>query len=124
MAKRANRVAWGLVVGLAGLVFWGVFDSCRATRHVAERRNSQAELRRAIAEEIPKGTDLAAVLKFLEARRISHTTYDADRRQVNAWISYAPRGWFQFGGGLYMVFWFTKEKKLASYKAKEEWRGL
>ena len=124
MAKRTNRVAGGLLVGLAGLVFWGVFDSFSATRRSAERRNGQTALRRAMAEEIPKGTDLAAVLKFLEERGISHTTYDVDRRQVNASISYAPCGWFQFGGGFYMVFWFTKDRKLANYKAKEEWRGL
>jgi hypothetical protein len=124
MAKRKNRVAWGLAVVLAVVVFWGVFDAFAAAREVTERRNSQAELRRAIVAEIPKGADLAAVLTFLEKEKISHTPYDSDHRQVSASIPYKSRGWFRFGGGLYMDFWFTQKKKLANYTAKEMWRGL
>jgi hypothetical protein len=123
MTKRTNRVVWGLMV-LAAVAFWGVFDTIAAAREMTDRRNSQAELRRAIAAEIPKGADLAAVLTFLEKRRISHSPYSAGRREVSASITYPSRGWFQFGGGLYLDFWFTKEKKLANYTAKQLWRGL
>src|SRR4051812_29255704 len=99
-----NWVAWGLMV-LVAVVCWGVFDAFAAAREETERRNSQVELRRAIAAEIPKGAAPSTVLMFLEKRKIPHAPYDADRRHVSATIEYPPRGWFQFGGGLYMDFW-------------------
>jgi hypothetical protein len=114
---------WGAAVTLLLCICLSaanLIDSDNWAKDRAEQRSAKAELTRAMAE-IPKGADLDAVLKFLQEKRIDHSGYDARFREVGARIPYVSRSWFAFEGGLYMTFWFSREKKLANYKVREEW---
>jgi hypothetical protein len=114
---------WGAAVTLLLCICLSaanLIDGDKGAKDQAEHRSTKAELTRAMAE-IPKGADLEAVLKFLQEKRIDHSGYDAHFREVAAKIPYVSRSWFAFEGGLYMTFWFSKEKKLANYKVREEW---
>jgi hypothetical protein len=119
MTKRTNRVAWGLAAVLALVVlgevgFW-------VSEGKEERLPPVAEVKRSIASALAHGADVGTGLQFLQENGIKHTEYFAEAGQVNASMTQPPRGWFQFGGGIYMVFRFNSERKLLDYEVERQW---
>jgi hypothetical protein len=128
MAKRTNRVAWGLAAILATLVV-GAVGRCLFGVHI-----TGPEVDRLIQTELPAGSDRAAVTRFLDSKGWRHGSCETPREDVRndptqpefhatgvIYAGFQNRGveWFLNLGHIGLTFAFDKRGKLVNHRVDE-----
>lgn len=102
----AKRLIWIVALSMLTLSF-GFYV------HGVHRVSTQ-ELDIAIRENLPKGTDSATVIKFLEIRHIDHSEYISERRIIVGGIDNSFIGIVH--EQIYLEFSFDERGKLSDHR--------
>jgi hypothetical protein len=99
-----NRMAWGIGALLAGLLLIPVLQRSPG-HHTSDRKAvTAADIRRLAARELPPGSSVDRVLRFLSSRQIEHSGYDRSEHSIPACVRLPTPRWQTVEAGIFVLF--------------------